>query len=578
METFDGALRVDHLTLDTLNSNEPFSFVFTRTPSQISLSGGPGDMVRMQISGEGNFYAAFSNPAPIRGAVIGSVTPTTIDVQATNLYVDLAALWNFIPKKNVVYLTGGYAVANVQIRGSLGDPEFYGTARGNSVRLMVPQYISAEIEPVPVTVVLEGNEMSFGPIPARVRNGAGMVQGWFRFDRWIPNIFNLDIQVPQESPVPFSIDIAGIMADGDAAGHLVLAMENYVLSVTGDLIGQNTEINLDVQQISQRAQFTKDPDSPISTVTDLRITSGAKVEFVYPTREFPMLRAYIDAGTGIRVTSDNLASRYTVIGDVSLRSGEIFYFQRSFYIREGTLVFNESDSHFEPLISARAEVRDRTDDGQVIISMIVENAPLVSFTPRFESNPSLSQIDIFSILGQNFISDSMDNQTDLIRNLAVSSSDFLAQFYLYRRAERIIRDIFHLDMFSARTQVLQNMLFYSTGLQSQVDRIGGVGNYFDNTTVFLGKYFGPDVFGQAMFTFRTDENRTNIGNLTEGVLSLGGGVSLETDIGVEIRGPVLDFQLNFAPRHLENMFIDDLSLSISWKRSVYNLSDLWKEF
>jgi hypothetical protein len=578
VETFDGTLTVETFQADTISSKEPFDFVFARTPSQFSFFGGPGGMIRMQISSEGDFYAAFSNPAPVRGAVTGSITPMTIDAQATNLYVDLAALWNFIPKKEIINLTGGYAVVNVQIRGSLGDPEFYGTARGNSIRIMVPQYVRAEIEPIPVTVVLEGNEMRFGPIPARVRNGAGTVQGWFRFDRWIPNIFSLDIQVPQKSPIPFGIDIAGIIADGDASGHLVLSMENYVFSVTGDLVGQNTEINLDVQQISQGVQSTMSRDSPISVVTDLRITSGSKVEFVYPTRDLPMLRAYTAAGTGIRVTSDSLSSRYTVIGDVALKSGEIFYFQRSFYIREGTLVFNESDSHFDPLISARAEVRDRTDEGPVTISMIVENAPLISFTPRFESNPSLSQVDIFSILGQNFASDTADNQTEVFRDLVVSSSDFLAQFYLYRRAERLIRDFLHLDMFSARTQVLQNWLFYSTGIQNPVDRIGGVGNYFNNTTVFLGKYFGPDVFGQAMFSFGYDENRTDVGLLSEEGLSLGNGVSLEADIGVEIRGPVLDFQLNFAPRHLENMFINDLSLTILWRRSVYNLSDLWKEF
>jgi hypothetical protein len=368
------------------------------------------------------------------------------------------------------------------------------------------------------------------------------------------------------------------MADGDVSGHLILSMADNVFSVAGDLVGQNTEINLDVQTLSLGAQLLKAPDSPISTVTDLRITSGAKVEFVYPTRDFPILRAYTAVGTSIKVTSDNLSARYTVIGDVAFRSGEIFYFQRSFYIREGTLVFNESDSHFDPLISARAEVRDRTDDGPVTISMIVEDAPLISFTPRFESNPSLSQIDIFSILGQNFVSDGTGDQTDLIRNLAVSSSDFLAQFYLYRRAERLIRDFLHLDMFSARTQVLQNWLFYNTGIRDPVDRIGGVGNYFDNTTVFLGKYFRPDVFGQAMFSFRYDENRTGFGNLSEGGFSLGGGVSLEADIGVEFQGPILDFQLNFAPRHLENMFIDGLSLNIVWRRSFYNLSDLWKEF
>jgi hypothetical protein len=81
-----------------------------------------------------------------------------------------------------------------------------------------------------------------------------------------------------------------------------------------------------------------------------------------------------------------------------------------------------------------------------------------------------------------------------------------------------------------------------------------------------------------MLSFRYDENRTDIGTLSEGGLSLGNGVVLEADIGVEIRGPILNFQINFAPRHLETMFINDLSLEVVWKRSLYNLSDLWKEF
>jgi hypothetical protein len=147
----------------------------------------------------------------------------------------------------------------------------------------------------------------------------------------------------------------------------------------------------------------------------------------------------------------------------------------------------------------------------------------------------------------------------------------------------MVRDVIHMDMFSIRTQILQNAVFQVTGLQEPVDRISSVGNYFDNTTVFLGKYFGPDVFGQAMFSFRYDENRTTFGDISQGGLTLGAGVSLEADFGVEIRGPLIDIQFNFAPRHMENMFVDDLSFTLSWKRSIRNLGDLldlrilWKE-
>jgi hypothetical protein len=165
--------------------------------------------------------------------------------------------------------------------------------------------------------------------------------------------------------------------------------------------------------------------------------------------------------------------------------------------------------------------------------------------------------------------------------MVFASGDFLTQFYGYRRIERLIRDFMHIDMLSFRTQFLQNFVIQNTGLREPVDRIDGVGNYwssiFDNTTVFLGKYFGPDIFGEAMLSFRYDENRTTFGDISQGGLTLGSGLSLEADIGVELRGPLFDIQVNFAPRSLENMFVDDLSFTFLWKRSITNLSDLWKE-
>jgi hypothetical protein len=231
--------------------------------------------------------------------------------------------------------------------------------------------------------------------------------------------------------------------------------------------------------------------------------------------------------------------------------------QRSFYIREGLLSFNENELQFDPRISVRAEIRDRVDNGPVTISMIVDNAPLKSFTARFESTPPLSQIDIFSLLGQSITGASSESGGSMLQSALLASTDVLAQFSVVRWMEQHVRDFLRADMFSIRTQVLQNAFFgYLSGLQDPIDRNGRVGNYFDNTTVFLGKYFGPDMFGQAMLSFRYDENQPDWG-----------GLSPELDLGIELRGPLFDIRWNFAPRHWENIFINDHSFTLTWRRS-----------
>jgi hypothetical protein len=412
--------------------------------------------------------------------------------------------------------------------------------------------------------------MTFGPVDARVGSGTGVVSGWFRFERWIPNLFNLDIRVSPQTPIPAALNINGVVARGSTAGNVVISLEDMVLSLKGDLMVQDTEIGLSASGLGQMADSSP---SQISVQTDLTLTTGRKVEFVWPDRNFPVLRAYADMGTSLRLSSDSLNNRFSMLGDVHLRSGEILYIDRSFYLQEGTLFFNENETSFNPRITARAEIRDRTDDGPVTISMIIDNAPLMSFTARFESNPPLSQVELLSLLGQSPLGSPADQ--DDYRNLIVSATtDVLAQFGLIRRLERTVRDFIQLDMFSVRTQVLQNMVFRAAGIGGREanstslntfdegERSSAVGNYFDNTTVYLGKYFGPNMFLQGMFAFRYDEERRN----QEG-LPIYQGLTLEPDISFELRNPLFDVRLNLTPLHPENLFVNDLSFTLTWRRS-----------
>jgi hypothetical protein len=179
--------------------------------------------------------------------------------------------------------------------------------------------------------------------------------------------------------------------------------------------------------------------------------------------------------------------------------------------------------------------------------MIIENAPLVSFSPRFESNPPLSQLQIYSLLGQGTLDPSRDTNA-----IIAFTADALAQFTLMRTFERGVRNFLRLDMFSLRTQVLQNVVFRVAGLKANT----GVGNYFDNTTVFLGKYLGPNIFIESLLSLRYDPAKQSWSGLT-----------LEPEIGLEMRSPLFDIRLNMLLLHPENWFINDITISLVWRRS-----------
>ena len=527
-------------------SGEPFRFIFSRNNGDFSVFGGPRNMLRLQGDKEGNFFAALSSPSPVRGSVTGSIRDGYIDAACSNIFVDLGELWALIPPINNFALGGGFVNANFDIRGPLANPEFFGTARATSLRIQVPNFIPEDIRPVPAVLTLEGNMISYGPVQAAVGNGAGISSGRFLFDGWIPSFFSIDVDVPRETPIPFTFEIANFNTTGDAAGHLNVSMDNMNFEITGNLHGNNTQMLLGSYDFDffQQAGEREEPfqNSRHSVLVNFTITSGPAVEFFWPDLRFPLFRANPAMGTVINITSDSASRQFSVDSDIRIRSGELFYFDRSFYIRSGQLVLRENEQHFNPRLSARAEIRDRTNDGPVTIAMIVENEPLLSFVPRFESTPMLTQVEIFEILGQNvFVGDQGDAMQ---RFLVASTADILGQFIFVRQVERQVRNLLNLDMFSIRTQFLPNAAL------DMVNRRGGVRNYFDNTTVFGGRYIGGDIFIQGMLSMRYDEHQ--------------GGVRFEPDIGIDLQNPLFNIRWSFVPTNPETRWITDNSITFTW--------------
>jgi hypothetical protein len=455
------------------------------------------------------------------------------------------------------------------MKGPVLNPEFYGIAKATSINIQVPNYVTEDIKPVPFNILMEGYEMTFGPVVTVSGAGSAVVNGLFRFEYWIPVNIGLDIIIPRESPIPYQLNIAGFQANGNSSGKLEInvSLNDSYVHVGGDLLVSSTEMSVNMENIP--AEVFNESENPFYVAVELSLTSGSMVEFFWPNVNNPIIRVNPELGTKFYVSADTQAAHYSLISDIRIRSGELYYFDRSFFIRQGTLVFRENERQFNPMLSARAEIRDRSDTGPVTIAMVIDNQPLLSFVPRFESTPSMTQLEIYSILGQNLYNiqgSDMDmtqrlllaSSTEIVAQI-VSTSDVLAQIIYFRQLERGLREFLNLDMLSIRTRFWQNAVVSSGSTmfgQPPVDRIYRVGNYFDNTTVFIGKYLGQDMFAQGTLTLRYDENRIAMG-----------GLRLEPDIGIELHSPFINIRWEFFPYHPRNWWVNDNSITLTWGRS-----------
>jgi len=569
LNSIDGTLKVANIEYGDMRQDE-FVFVFSNKNGNVSFSGGERNMLRFEMDSDGNFFAGLSAPVPIVGTIAGVYKNGFIDAHCNSFFIDLYTLWKLAANIDEFNINGGYITGEIDIRGPLLNPEFFGGGRGSSLRLQVPSFIPEDIRPAPFDIVAEGYEFTFAQVPVITGSGGGNLTGWMRFENWGPKNIGLDIDVPRQSPVPYNLNIAAFLANGNASGKLdiMIDVNNFLIEVIGNLFTNDTEIGINMDELRPHSDGESSNNKFHSNV-NISVTAGSMVEFIWPNSNSPILRANPEMGTVFRASADTQAGQYSLNGDIKIRSGELYYFDRSFYIREGSMVFRENERQFSPLLSARAEIKDRTDTGPVTITMIIENEPLFSFVPRFETTPSLSQLEIYTILGQNLNSIQGFENADMAQRFILASttdiltqvvagSDAFSQFVFVRQFERQIRNFLNLDMFNVRTRLLQNAVVTGvTGLgQSPVDRNNSVGNYFDNTTVFMGKYIGQDMFAQFMFTMRYDENNTAFG-----------GIVVEPDIGIELQSPYFNIRWDFYPYHPENWWVNDTSITLSWSKS-----------
>ncbi len=92
-----------------------------------------------------------------------------------------------------------------------------------------------------------------------------------------------------------------------------------------------------------------------------------------------------------------------------------------------------------------------------------------------------------------------------------------------------------------------------------------IGNYFDDTTVYMGKYLGSAIYADALlhFSYYDPKSAENTGK-PQGVF---GNLLFQPELGLEVATPFFLLRWGFTPTSPKTLFVADNSVTLSWKFS-----------
>ncbi|MBQ0051453.1 MAG: hypothetical protein KBT11_05250 [Treponema sp.] len=545
-------------------STFPFKISAMRTPGRFDIFAEDAEVFRASFSNGGSIEA-HAGGNTIKFDLAGTIIGNKLNLEAKGIYADFKKISSEIQIPGV-HFNSGILSGALKLTGLTTDPEFTGAFNASKVNLMVPMISKSAFSADKIFMTVGQGEAVVKPTQIFLGKGYGMIGTKLEFNRWKLDSIDTTVQVPDEHKVPIELSVPFVFIKGEGSCDLDILYTNPgELEISGWIVGDNTNVEFVTTAI--QSQFSLDNitgavpvksenEEGMHIITDLNITVGQKVQVLFN----PLLRGVAAPGTPLRLYMDTDGD-FEIQSDISLRGGEIAWLNRNFYMKEGRVVLNESRDKMDPRITVHAETRERDENGNIItIILSAENEPISSFNPRFTASPAKSEQEIMALLGQVIAADSEN-----IAQVATAGGDYLLQATVMRRIENTLRELLNFDIFSIRTNVLQNSLKLTMDRNTANKQVS-IGNFIDNSTVYVGKYFGSSIYVDTLLHWTYDENKAENGATVNDIV-------FQPEVGFEMSSPYVNIRLGVAPdidalrKGDLGMWVPATSMTLSWKYS-----------
>ncbi len=217
---------------------------------------------------------------------------------------------------------------------------------------LLSAYSPDEAGPIRTTLIFDGKGFHAQKTAGGGRRRTGLCDGQLHHRPLVATTLTSRLATEGKTPSHLRARFGRLIADGSASGQLRIAGddqhdERHRSHRRGGLPHH-------AGRHARRASSSRRIPRPWSNLT-AETGQARRVQLAVgrPARSCAPRRS---PGGKIAITYRGDTGAYTVKGSTGVQGGEIYYFDRSFIMKKGSITFNEDQTTFDPWITARAEV------------------------------------------------------------------------------------------------------------------------------------------------------------------------------------------------------------------------------
>ncbi len=329
-------------------------------------------------------------------------------------------------------------------------------------------------------------------------------------ERW-----EVDVYMDENNSIRVRLPLhtAGIDILGDVTGHYYAYSEDDRMNNIGELNLSNTVLSIGMNPYPEwYNNITGGSDM------DLTLNFLKNNSIIYPAGSDPIFTITLQENSSVRGYMDKTKFNFT--GDVQIRGGEIFYFQKYFYITSGSIRFDDITS-FNPKISLRASLRDYDSSSEKVeIYLVMKDNTFDNLSPTLESSPQKEMSEIMEILGQSILPQSAYGSFNAssAASLVTEGYDILSRLGIVTSSSNplsslssSLKNVFGVDSFSLHSNILNNIVAdtISQATTSYVTEYSPMARFLNGTTLNIGKYLSQNLYLQIMVHLEATKNNSS---------------------------------------------------------------------
>ncbi len=486
----------------------------------------------------------------------------TFDVYIGDIDFPIAILQKLL-YKNLFKLYGENLKGNLLLKDVFNDLKYYGELTSKDFRLKTLYTKKNEMSIPNFSVIFDEDRLYSSKVNAnfydRENNKIIKFQATSQMD--MPklkfNYFSIDMYCPDYIPMYIPIIGMNLTIDVEAKNYFNYASDGATSYLNGDLEVRNAVIRSGINLpawIKPRQE----------TNGDIKFLTAENNSFYYPYLDNPILSLTMQSNQKVELKFDTLTKTSSATGEVDIQQGEIFYFQKNFYINSGklSLRLNSETQKLEPIVSLDATLRELDAEGKSVdITLNLNNSTLDNFNPVFTSSPVKTQREIMEILGQSISSNNSNDANSVASIATAATSIFSSLGYLetggVSTLNKTIASTLNLDFFSLKSNIVENIILETFIEDPRYSSFSPLARYLNNTTIFMGKYLTPNSKFQVMINLLAK-------NEDEATSFLANDLSLDLEMSYEIDTELAKFSFFTNPSQLSILkILDTMGFSVT---------------